>query len=350
MDWNAAQIPFQHLWGAKSGIWELEAFYENMLELHPRDAYWYRQAGEYYHQKITRNPVGYIFPDERLETSMEGLTSDDWEVVKEFKRKEEFLDERQKIWLGIRISFTDPVRYPNKRANQILNRAVVLQKTDEDMVNVNYWLADLYRLNGKTDSAIFFYSVALNTAPKNASVRLGLLSYLHENNYLFESYQLLDTLHMQGQLLFAQRPLYTTMSIYANQLDSAAAMLAWLQQSRFIDKDSLALLRGNLYFLQSNPRKAIAFTKDSLQHLIPDGERYYRMAALYAASGQQKDAINWLEKSLKSGFTYGHVLKYDPVWNTYNESGNWKKLVAKYEKGFKKYPVEEEDKKEGNNK
>jgi tetratricopeptide (TPR) repeat protein len=257
------------------------------------------------------------------------------------------LENSKYAWIGNRLSFSEPVPFPNKRAIQVLNRAAVLQRTEEDIVNVNNWLGDLYRLNSYIDSARFFYSMALFTTPENPSLRQGFADFLQESNYLFESYQLLDTLHSEGQLLFAKRPLYTTMSIYANQLDSAAAMIAWLQQSRLMHKDSLALLRGNLYFMKSANRQAIAFTKDSLQNIIPDGERYYRMAALYARSGQQKDAFTWLEKSLKNGFTYGHVIKYDPVWNTYSESGNWKKLVAKFEKGFKKYPVEEKDKMEG---
>lgn len=344
---DSISFNFSSLFDAGNGNWALENFYEKMLKLFPKDAYWYKQAGEYWHQKITLKPLDYIFTDEDYEQYNEGLPESDLDALRTARIQKQIIKNSEYGWLGERLALSEPILYPHKKALQVLNRAAMLQSSDEDMITVNNWLGDLYRLNGNMDSAVYFYRVAVNTAPENASLRQGFATVLQETNYLFESYQIWDTLHQQGQLLFANMPRYISMATYAHQWDSAANMLASLQQSPFIHQDSLALLRGNLYFLQSNTRQAIAFTKDSLQNIIPDGERYYRMAALYATSGQQKDAINWLEKSLKSGFTYGHVIKYDPVWNTYRESGNWKKLVAKYEKGFKKYPVEEKDEVEG---
>lgn len=331
------------LFAAGNGNWALENFYEKMLELHPKDGYWYKQAGAYWHQKITGKPLDYIFTDESYELYNEGLPESDLDALRTASIEKQIIKNSEYGWLGAHLAISEPILYPHKKALQVLNRAAMLQASDEDMITVNNWLGDLYRLNGNLDSAVFFYRVAVNTAPENASLRQGFATVLQETNYLFESYQIWDTLHQQGQLLFANMPRYVSMATYAHQWDSAANMLTRLQQSPFIHKDSLAMLRGNLYFLQSNTRQAISFTKDSLQNLVPDGERYYRIAALYATSGQQKDAINWLEKSLKNGFTYGHVIKYDPVWNTYSESGNWKKLVAKYEKGFKKYIDEEKD-------
>ena len=332
------------LFAGGNGSWELEKFYEKMLERHPKDAYWYKQASEYWHQKITAKPLDYIFTDESYDLYVEGLPESDLDAYGNARFQKQLVTSSEYAWLGERLSISEPLFYPNKKAIQVLNRAALLQSSDEAIITVNNWLGDLYRLNGKMDSSIFFYRVAVNTAPENASLRQGFATVLQETNYLFESYQLLDTLHQQGQLLSANMPHYVSMATYAHQWDSAANMLLRLQQSPFIHKDSIAMLKGNLYFMKTKTRQAIAFTKDSLQNLIPDGERYYRMAALFAKSGQQKDAINWLEKSLKSGFTYGHVIKYDPVWNTYSLSGNWKKLVAKYEKGFKKYPAEEDDK------
>ncbi len=344
---DSINFGFSPLFTAGNGNWPLENFYEKMLEMYPKDGYWYKQAGEYWHQKITRHPLDYIFTDESYEQYNEGLSESDYDALSTARNQKLIIKYSEYAWLGKRLAISEPLLYPNKNAIQVLNRAAMLQSSDEDMITVNNWLGDLYRLNGNLDSSVFFYRVAVNTAPENASLRQGFATVLQETNYLFESYQLLDTLHQHGQLLFANMPRYVSMATYAHQWDSAANMLARLQQSPFIHKDSLAMLRGNLYFMKTNTRQAIAFTKDSLQNLVPDGERYYRMAALYATSGQQKDAINWLEKSLKNGFAYGHVLKYDPVWNKYSESGNWKKLVAKYEKGFKKYPVEEKDKMEG---
>jgi uncharacterized caspase-like protein/Tfp pilus assembly protein PilF len=340
---DSIEFRYSLLFTAGNGNWPLENFYEKMLELYPKDGYWYKQAGAYWHQKISGKPLDYIFTDESYEQYNEGLPKADLDAYSNAGFQKQLVKSSEYEWLGARLAISEPILYPHKKAIQVLNRAAMLQSSDEDFITVNNWLGDLYRLNGNVDSAVYFYRVALNTAPENASLRQGFATILQETNYLFESYQVWDTLHQQGQLLFANMPWYVSMATYAHQWDAAANMLTRLQQSPFIHKDSLALLKGNLYFMKTNTRQSIAYTKDSLQNIIPDGERYYRMAALYATSRQQKDAFTWLEKSLKNGFTYGHVLKYDPVWNNYSESGKWKKIVAKYEKGFKKYMDGEKD-------
>jgi uncharacterized protein HemY len=69
----------------------------------------------------------------------------------------------------------------------------------------------------------------------------------------------------------------------------------------------------------------------------------YAMATQYAKSGNQNEAWKWLEESLKKGFNYSWVLKFDPSWKDFRNSKKWNDLVNRFPK--KEYLIPSGDKK-----
>ncbi len=93
-------------------------------------------------------------------------------------------------------------------------------------------------------------------------------------------------------------------------------------------QDEITDLEGRLLLLSNKPLLSISVYKDFLSRHPNQAETMYSIARLYAKTKNSNEAWNWLSKSLKAGFNYFWVLKYDESWNDYRSSPKWTALTG----------------------
>ena len=89
-------------------------------------------------------------------------------------------------------------------------------------------------------------------------------------------------------------------------------------------------LSGRLLLLSGQPKQALYYYQGYLRGNENDSMALYTIGRLYAQIGNTSAAWKSLELSLKNGFNYSWVLKFDPVWNAYRQSPKWKALTDRY--------------------
>jgi len=137
----------------------------------------------------------------------------------------------------------------------------------------------------------------------------------------------LDYLYDSSQINFEKRMLLARFNIHAGDFEMATILLdgdEWMHP--YVVPD-IADLRGRMYLLSNEPKKAISFYR---QHFLLSNSSYssaYTLARLYAKTGNKNEAFKWLDIAVKQGFNYSYVLKYDPYMNALRNTGRWKKLI-----------------------
>ncbi|MCU0387513.1 MAG: hypothetical protein MUE71_02785 [Chitinophagaceae bacterium] len=117
------------------------------------------------------------------------------------------------------------------------------------------------------------------------------------------------------------------MTVHKQEHEKALSLLSSKEAIFSNQNELLLLLKGRSYFMSKN-EKAYTYFKDSLKEVMSDKERYYALAVIHANTGKTKDAFMWLEKSVKAGFNYSRLLKYDPAWAALRKDPKWKSITA----------------------
>ncbi|MEO6405909.1 MAG: tetratricopeptide repeat protein, partial [Ferruginibacter sp.] len=85
-------------------------------------------------------------------------------------------------------------------------------------------------------------------------------------------------------------------------------------------------LQGRLQLLKKNGAEAISFYR-KFNELEPNNPAVqYSIARLYAQANKNHDALQWLRRSIASGFNYSWVLDADDSWNEYRNKADWKTI------------------------
>ena len=173
--------------------------------------------------------------------------------------------------------------------------------------------------------------------PGNANARLTLVDIytslyknkpaLEQLNYLFDS----------SQINFEKRLLLAQFNIHAGWFDKAKQLLDKAEAIHPYVVPEIEDLRGRLNMLNNKPKEAIAFYLSTLDaaefypgNVLETYARFtcYTLARLYAKTGNNKEAINWLQSAIDFGFNYSFVLRYDPYMARLHKTSKWQKMMS----------------------
>ena len=98
-------------------------------------------------------------------------------------------------------------------------------------------------------------------------------------------------------------------------------------------------LNGRLQLLSQHPKEALVFYTQLFNQDKNDSLVMYTIARLNAKLGNDAEAFKWLESSLKKGFKYSYVLRFDPYTENLRKSAKWNPLVKRFT--MKPYPPPE---------
>ena len=69
------------------------------------------------------------------------------------------------------------------------------------------------------------------------------------------------------------------------------------------------------------------------------GSTLYSLSRLYAKTGNNKEALKWLQSAIEFGFNYSYVLQNDPFMDNLRRTAKWKTVInsipaKKYKSSF----------------
>jgi tetratricopeptide (TPR) repeat protein len=190
-------------------------------------------------------------------------------------------------------------------------------------------------VGGFKKKAYPYYARSVELIPDNASARLSLIDVckaLYKNRAGLEQ---LNYLYEHQQIDFPKRLLLAEFFIHSGQFDKAKKIIEEAQAIHpYLVPETFDLL-GRLYLLSGQAELAILFYRDYLNTSPDNPNTMYAMATQYAKSGNQNEAWKWLEESLKKGFNYSWVLKFDASWKDFRNTMKWNDLIKRFP--MKKY-------------
>ena len=232
-----------------------------------------------------------------------------------------------------------PIHTPRMNAIKYLVKAASMIKSPDLLADINFKIGNVYVRAGSKKQAFPYYNEAILFDTTNANYRLNMIDVagsLYRNGTALDN---LEYLYQQKQINFPNRLLLAEFEIHAGNFSEAKKIL---DEARFIhpyDIPAIDDLNGRMYLLSKNAKQSIVFYKTYLNKNAGDPMTIYSIARAYALSGNDADAWNWLETSIKDGFNYSWVLKYDEVWNKYRRDPRWEQIMRRWLKR-KVYPSE----------
>jgi tetratricopeptide (TPR) repeat protein len=305
---------------------EMEVFYDSITKKYPASAYWHKKQATYWHQKIKRNP-GWYYP---VSLKPYGEGRPDWQMESMRTLQENIFKIRVDFDNSFRVSdFAGPLPFPYQKAIDAHEQLMKLAETDMEIATSFEMLAELYLVTGQFKLASDFYTKALAITPSNPQLRSQLAASFGDASLLYEEFSQLDTLKQSGLLLLNDYILYARMAMLGKHYKKAAETLIHSQKLLKGEIDKVRELNGLLYFLQ-NDLRAVNYYKDSITAALSYPERLYAIATLYAANNKKEEAFKYVTEALENGFSYGYVLRFDPVWFAWENTESWKNLISNY--------------------
>jgi Flp pilus assembly protein TadD len=313
-------------------------FYDRMIALFPRDAYWYKNAGLFlfkrllmtYSQVATAERTAfYNFAKTQaypFKTSIEGpneaLSSDGF-VAKDRIFYLPGTGEKIKI---------DTNRYePLTKANYYLQQAMKFSGDKLPNRSFTEYVADLQSWMGMSDSAIINYQYLLKTESDNVSLRNKLVNEFRFNKQLPEVAENLEILQKNKKLAFIQMPELAEYEMLQQKYKQANALLqsySSISQNEQLNKSFLYM---KMYLLQQNysaalteAKKGVLLSKDDKEE---SNEFLYTIARIYALKNQQAAAMQSLQKLVKNKFQFYYLVNSDTAWDKIKNSAEWQKIA-----------------------
>ena len=235
------------------------------------------------------------------------------------------------------IPLSGPVYLPRNDGITYLKRAAELLSEKETLADIHFKIGNIYLWAGSKKQAYPYFEKSLGMVPGNANARLTLVDIytslyknkpaLEQLNYLFDS----------SQINFEKRLLLAQFNIHAGWFDKAKQLLDKAEAIHPYVVPEIEDLRGRLNMLNNKPKEAIAFYLSTLDaaefypgNVLETYARFtcYTLARLYAKTGNNKEAINWLQSAIDFGFNYSFVLRYDPYMARLHKTSKWQKLMS----------------------
>jgi len=312
---------------------ELFSFYKRMHERLPGEGSWFYKAGNLLYEIANEEPGKYRIdykeykPDE---TKSSHLNNTAFFNLNPFRFETlPGIDSIVRLPERIRLPFTQGIEC-------LLKADSLLTEDDYLLAEINDKLGDLYVWQGLAEDAPKHYQKAMDLQDQNTGIRLKLIDVL-DQLYQFTSAQVhLDTLLSRKEINFPNQLLLAKYYIHSSRFKEATVLLEQAEATHVYHMAEIENLYGRIALLSNQPKKAIEHYKTYLTLAPDDVEAMYSIARMYAKTGNQKEAWQWLQKAMDKGFLYSYVLKYDDTWNKYRTQTKWTSMMKQYK--FIEYP------------
>ena len=238
------------------------------------------------------------------------------------------------------ISLADPIYMPRKDGIHYLQRAAELLSEKETLADIHFKTGNIFLWAGSKKQAYPFFEKSLELVAGNANARLTLIDIyaaLYKNKAAMKQ---LNYLYDSSQINFEKRLLLAQFNIHAGQFETANKLLDKAEAIHPYVLIQIADLRGRLNMLDDKLKDAIIFYQQCInkQNTAP-WLTSYSLARLHAKTGNNQQALYWLQFAVKNGFNYSFVLLNDPFMDGLRKTSNWKKIVdtisaKKYKSNF----------------
>ncbi|MDB5199289.1 MAG: tetratricopeptide repeat protein [Chitinophagaceae bacterium] len=311
---------------------ELYSFYKRMCERFPESADWQYKIGLFLYQIADDNKDAfiwdkkYIIPDKNAEVYVP-------------HNDESLLPDNMGVNLpGIKetILFAQPCRWPRTEGIQHLAKADSLLQDDDASADINQMIGDLYVWQGLPSRANAYYKVSVDLKPQDAATRLKLVDTYNATYFFQNALIQLDSLYQRKEINFPKQLLLAKYYIHSARFTDADTLLKEAQKIHPYKMHEIIDLNGRLQLLSQHPKEALQFYSQLLTLNEKDQFTMYSIARLYAKLENYNEAWKWLEASLKKGFNYAFILRFDPYMEALRTSAKWNSLVKNFT--MKVYP------------
>ena len=324
-------------------------FYNRMVSIFPRNAYWYRKAGMFLYERLalTYPLIQIAEQKEFYEYSKKhaypylGGTEDNIEGFDEngkyFKENMfELPGTSEKIFIEMKAY------EPIQTALSWLQKAVKFSGDDRPNYELTKAMTDLEKWMGNYDAAIEGYYRLLKIQPDNTVLRNSLIEILQLNKYLPAVADQLDSLHKRKQLSHEQIIKLAYYKILSNSADKDMSLLAQYVPNTPAEKNMKTSVFIQQFMMTGELKKALKYLRDSLQtpkkpkekfyeesvaQIVAFDNPYYTEARILAITKKDAAAFAIVKELLDSGFAYKNILMNDPAFERLRKTKKWINLL-----------------------
>jgi len=226
------------------------------------------------------------------------------------------------------ILSADAIYMPRMDGIAYLQRAAELLSEKETLADIHFKTGNIYLWAGSKKQAYPYFERSLTLVPGNANARLTLVDIykgLYKNRAAFNQ---LNYLNDSNQINLSKRILFARFNICAGYFDKANESLN--KAESYVTYKILEIngLHGLAGMLADKPKEAIGFYQKSVSEDAGNLFNYYSLARLYARTGDNNKALQFLETAIGRGFNYAFVLQKDPYMDKLRKTEKWNTLLA----------------------
>lgn len=228
------------------------------------------------------------------------------------------------------IGLAEAIYTPRKDAIRYFLKADSLLTDPVVKADINFKVGNLFVRAGSNKQAYPYYVRSVDLDTTNADARLNLVDAadaLYKNRAGLEN---MEYLFNHQQINFPKRMLYAEYSIHKGDVETGRTLLDEAERIYPYILPEAFDLRGRSYLLSHQPKDAIKWYHEYLNVYPDDAFTSYTLAKLYTQTGDSKRAWEYLEVSMKNGFNYPFILRFDDAWKNYRSNAKWKMLLKKY--------------------
>jgi hypothetical protein len=342
---------FNYYWLDVNRDLEVETynFYNSMVNMFPRDAYWYKKAGMFLYDrlKLTYSQIpyaerstfynyskAYAYP---FEGSVDGPNQWLDDSGRMSSKQNYFTLPATGEIIQIEMTNYDPLL----QANNFLKSAIQFSGETASETAVVEAIADLNSWMGNVTEAISEYRILIQQQPNYATIRNKLIEQLLIAKNFVDAASQLDSLQQRNQATRAQQLQLANFYIMGKNETAGLALLNSFTPSNEAEQQQLSNYFAKYHLLKKEPKKALPYLNSFTPSIYANEEalneqaqnnriNLYTKARIWALTGNEAKAIEGLKISIDSGFNYQFVLNTDPTWDKLRMKKNWKKLMRGY--------------------
>jgi len=328
---------------------EMTAFYKRMMERFPEDGNWPYKLGLYLYDSAFNSTYQYLdtvifFPlmnkevylglaeynkiheDPLMRLDINGnrelnqLT--ELKELSEGQVELELPGTNEKIVLG-----NGPVYAIRQTAIHYFSKADSLINEETTRADINYKIGNLYARAGSYKMATPNYERVLSLDPTHIDARMKLAAAYQSNYKNQAALNQLNYLYDSNKINFPQRMILAEFLAHEGKFEKAKKLTTEAQAIYPYEVPASYDLLGRINMLSKKYTTAIINYQRYLKSNPTDPAVHYNIARLYQKSGNKKQAMLWLERSISNGFNYSYVLANDETWTTSRNTPEWKKLM-----------------------
>ncbi|MEO7047141.1 MAG: hypothetical protein ABI091_17695, partial [Ferruginibacter sp.] len=315
-------------------------FYEKMIALFPRNAYWYKNAGVFLHDRLIlsfeqinkADKKEYYIKSKALKYPFR-LIMLGYNGFKPTPHIDYFADAEKISLPGTeeQMEFDRTPYEPVNKANYFLQQSIRFSGEESPDPRLTAYIADLQSWMGLNDSAILNYKYALKFDPKNAKLITKLTDILDIEDRKPEIVQNFEILKEEGKLSKDQKFKLTEYYMLQSKYDASLLLLKLLPANNVNELEQKNLLQVKFYLVQNKFMEALPYVDTALLQPGLDDETekilQYSKARIEAYQHKYEAALQTLDKIFTGYNDWFYLLKEDDLLKDLRKEPGWKTFI-----------------------